>query len=91
MTEKPKRIPISKDPNRLTKPAQRALQKMAGKTLHKEFTDDKRSPSGVYYFMEPGGKRVDNESAEELIIKGKVNSLEDGLFPGGGQSFRVPT
>jgi len=90
MTKKPKRIPVAKDPDRLTKPAARALARIADRTLHKEFTDDKRSPSGVYYFTEPGGRRVDNESAEELIFKGRVQSLNDGLFSECGQSFRVP-
>jgi hypothetical protein len=53
---------------------------MGGRRLHKEFTDDERVPAGAYYFMEPGGAKANREASEELIKKGRLRPLNDGLF-----------
>lgn len=87
---KEKRPPIKIDPLRLTKGAMRLLTSMSGKYLHKEFTDDERSSGGVYFFIEPGGKKAPKDASEELIRKGKLKPLQDALFPEDSQTYTLP-
>lgn len=88
--KKERRPPIKIDQMRLTKGAMRLLTRMTGKTLHKEFTDDDRASGGVYFFLEPGGHRAPRDASEELIRKGRLNPLRDGLFSDDSQTYTLP-
>lgn len=83
------RIPVSQDPERLTAPAARALKSLCDGRLCRQFVDDERIPAGVAYWVEPGGKKVAREAAEELIRKGRVSPQGDALFADLAQSYVV--
>lgn len=51
-------------------------------------TEEGAANGGMLYWIDPTGKKCGPKSARELIAKGKVEPLEDGLFPGFDQSFR---
>lgn len=87
--KKEKRPPVAIDPLRLTKGAARLLSSIGARTLHKEFTDDERAAGGVYFFMEPGGKKANKEASEELIRKGHLKPCADSLFGDDAQSYTL--
>lgn len=74
------RLPIRKDPARLSIPAARALSVIARGRLICEHTHDERFPSGRRFIALPSGASITDEDASELIAKGKVSPMADGLF-----------
>lgn len=70
--------PIAQDPDRLSKGAQRVADR-ADARLCMQYLQDERF-TGPAYWLEPSGKRVDREAAEELIRKRLFLPTQDGLF-----------
>lgn len=85
--EKEPRIPVRLDPDRLSVPAARVLEKLKPDLLIFEFTADERFPRGRRFTAMPCGKPVPIEDAEELIAKGKFRPVGDGLFPETTQQY----
>ncbi len=70
--------PISEDPARLTKAAQRVADR-ADARMCMQYVQDERF-TGPAYWLEPSGKRVEREAAEELIRKRRFLPVQDTLF-----------
>lgn len=83
VTVKEKKIPIAMDPKRLSIGAFRLKNKLifGGSRVVKQM--------GIFvqFTIEPDGTLADRISAEELIRKGYLVGLEDGLFPSCSQIY----
>lgn len=77
---------------RLSKRAQSLLVRLdASKTLCAccDRTEEGISKGGLFYWIEPDGKRVGPSTARELIQSGLVKPAHDGLFDGASQTWRL--
>lgn len=82
--------PIAKDPDRLGAYANRLLQSMTGQRLCMQFDQDTKSGQSVHFWLSPSGRRARPDAAQELIRKGRVAPLSDGLFSDApAQTFEV--
>lgn len=82
------RLPIRKDPARLSVSASRALSLLTGGGfIMIEFTADERAVNGRRITALPAGRRIADIDFDELASKGRIRAQEDGLIPGASQSW----
>lgn len=87
MTEKVKKLPVRVDPERLSKPAARALDTVKRGRLMMEFMVGEDGPSQRRFTVIPLGRTIPPEDADELLNKGLLKPLNDGLFADSSQTW----
>jgi hypothetical protein len=53
------------------------------------YVNDGSSVSGRAYFIVPGGYRVMDQTAQQLLERGDVQPFDSGLLPGHPQSWKL--
>jgi hypothetical protein len=60
-----------------------------GATLVLTYVNDGSSVTGRAYFIMPGGHRVTDPTAQQLLERGDVQPFDSGLLPGHPQSWKL--